>query len=389
MSSVGIRADFFALRILTHPTTKHTVYLLYDIHASVDKDPAVLKEFLKKVGKWVDDAIENDPMLASDLEGDPWELGDPISKRIEEQAPLTYVTLPNLLEQQQDLIIIIKGCNLSIIGEGWAEYDKKGHIKYSDNYAVSITGNPIKKAGQDYRNHVSPVVGLGKKLFGETHRNKIDPIPETTAYFYNPDSGTGIESGSSAVSEDVDNIVMNGLAMLFAPPYNQTSVIVAVEFKHGFEVARRLIHQKGYLPGNFIISADLARRRALNVRLNDFLQGLATNNKDLYDWFDESKMTYDLIASPLDLAAVFEKELKCGISGKSPEPVRPVGSREETARFNKAIEDGDIAGVRSLIGAMTITGDTVAKAETLSKKAQEQYEESKRSYNRVIELLRT
>jgi hypothetical protein len=308
---MDVYADFFAYKKLEHPQTHKVIYLLYDIHASIIADADVQKRLLDGMGTIIDNAIA-DAKKIEQPKAVFSHLKETFNK-MDQQADLMRNNLPNLVKQHNDLIYVVKKYQISLIDEDWRDSQEQqamfplggGAGKFWRYIAHSI-GNTKQYKNSVFQEAVSPILGIGKSLTGKFSAHKFEQL-DGSAYFYNADTrGGAIGEGGK---EKVDDFTLNAIETLFTT-YNQKSIIISQGYEHIIAVSQQLCTKKGYNAGPLIISDDLQKQRAQSSTLNAFLKALEMDNyTDLKKINMDDRLTYFLIAQPLDIQTLFEKEL--------------------------------------------------------------------------------
>ena len=318
ITASSLYADFFAFRKLVHPQTKKTVYLLYDAHASNQADKGLTRRIMRKVHKIMQDPAKK--QYRKEIIGNsertvliPWEENEEINKIL---ASFKY-NFPHLIQQQKDLLKVLRRHKISLINEDWPPFDFSKRLmtfgssdlnKHFVNWYMGAPSNDGR-----FVEYVTPMLGLGKEITGSFSVQKFVPL-KTGGYYYNPDKRRflGIQGDGPEACELIEELTIKAIDDLFAE-YNQSAVIISEGYAHAEAIANDLVLNKGYHAEPLIISNDLAIRRKENPKLDAYLkqiESIGRQEKKLIIPCNESDaINYSLIAQPLDLGAIFDTEL--------------------------------------------------------------------------------
>ncbi len=304
-----VKADFFAFRTLQHPVHKDVVYLLYDAHASIEKDPLLNQAIEEKLLRDIWDNVQDPKNNSIEKAYKAFFNGlDQIDAR---ESIMINEQLPNLIRQQTDLVNVVRNDHMSIITEDWP-YPIRNLLSLREaelhKYANKVLGSQDKYEENVFRLYTSPLRNMGKKILGKFTQLKLNVIPGADTYFYNPDSrATG--AGYQVSDRAIDGHILTAIKKL-ARDYHQKSIIVAAGYSHSVAVAHDLVEKEGYVAGPLIISVDLARKRATHARVNTFLLEVEANNVSFVQKYNlKNEDIYALIADPLDIKKVFADQL--------------------------------------------------------------------------------
>ncbi len=308
LANLSLKADFFALKKLRQTRSNNVVYVLYDLHATIEADANLTSKICAEIENIIDKKGTNHLKLYA------YKV-DEINKKID----LLRNNLPNLIKQQNDLINIVKTNRISLIDEDWwsvemAELNLPIGATHSKwwGYIARKIGEEKKYKNFSYRVGPSPMSGIGRMLFGDFKVKKFVPINKNN-YFYNPDDRS--IAIHSTLNDEIDNQVKNAINRFFRK-YKQKTIIVALGYSHSTNVAAHLISKWGYIEESYIINDDLAQQRKTSPIIDKLLKDIENNISctnemvSLGEIENHNEANYKLIAHPLDLDAIFKKELK-------------------------------------------------------------------------------
>lgn len=305
MPSAFLQADFFAYRKLTDPKTENNVYLLYDIHATVDFKPETTKILEKQLNEAGKKFLKEEHSAPSAF-----------AKKEQKTFSLIRENFVNLLKQQQDLASAIKTYNISIINEDWiktkpSNFETIGKESRFARIINKYIGNPVNAHNLYYREFITPMSGLGEILTGHYKQLEFQKITNTNAYYYNADQRT--ESWACKKEEkckEVNDYTIIALEKLFTD-YKQSKVIICEGYAHIVAIAHELVTQKGFQQSDLIISDALKKQRNNIKNIDQLLSAFENNDSKEEDSIElTNEEIYYLINDPINIKAIFEEEFK-------------------------------------------------------------------------------
>lgn len=309
LNIISIHADFFAFRKLKNPTTKNTLYFLYDIHASLEKDSKFAESLKPLINEIISDSMKPGSVLDmyKQIEAGISRLDNEIIKPIRNN-------LPNLIKQHNDLIDIVHRYNVSLIDEDWPNIGDTNNIMMAFTigkrqsffeYLAKNIHTQEKCSNFVYREGVSPLSGMGKSLTGRFTKKEFVNIKEGV-YFYNPD--TRLDSLYEEYNREIDSIILHAITSLFTL-YNQQSIIIAAGYDHIVAIEYELGKQ-GFKADDLVIDAELVKQK--NPIIEQFIKNIQNNN---YQAFlkktsdNQEEIICALVRHPLDIKKIFETQI--------------------------------------------------------------------------------
>lgn len=314
-----VRADFFAFRKLTHATTGNIVYLLYDLHITAmkndDATDKALGLLLQKYHEGQEKCrnIDGSKDLVENKYKSKQSIKDTYQPDIIKLHQDYLSTFPNLAEQHEKLSNIVKEFEISIITEDWPTIESASR-EVIDTYKPSVqeralTGNLGVFQGVAFCSGITPLIGLGRSICNKFTIKELVKIPgKENAYFYNADHrGMSSYIPSKDESDMVTQNSLDTLKIMLSDP-NQKKVIIAQGATHCMDICADLIKQ-GYSAESLVISNHLETGVKNNKDVANFLQAVKENNtKKADEYGDNADVKIAVIADPLNIAKVFEKE---------------------------------------------------------------------------------
>jgi hypothetical protein len=300
-------ADFFAFRKLVHPQTKNIVYLLYDTHASIIGDSSREDALLTHMDLLVDEMVNGAQIKENFF--DAYKRRQESLEKITNQLALLRNNKPNLIKQHTDLAAVVKKHQMSLINEDWSDLEQELILfplggDFRSYYVNPILGYQEKHNDHTYRVNVSPMLGMGKTVAGTFTKCKFVSVGD--AFYYNPDRRNCLfaKCRYEGGTQEVDANTLQAIDFLFTK-YHQTKVVVAEGYNHCMAIAHELVTHQGHIAENLLVSPELATQCTGDLAL--FLTALENNDSVETERIEENypELTYTLIASPLDIQALF------------------------------------------------------------------------------------
>ena len=309
---VQLQADFIAFRKLTHQKDNKTIYMLYDVHVSIEKDRMSydvyrdhrdsLQEEMSSLFRQMIGKDEREEKLSENKET--------LTKQYAELFRKKY--LPTLYQQQKDLLALVKNCGLSLINEDWR--DQINGEEYDANAKSELQFLlGMRDPSSSIRLSVSPMQSIGEKLVGKYTENKLQTLPGDT-YYYNAEVRSGRSADASDGAEKVDKEIIKGINTILNDKEEDT-VIVSAGASHCVRIIE-YFEKQGYQSENLITNPGLTGWWR-SSRVKKIAEDLKKNvEPDLSTLTSSNK--YQLASYPIDLAKVFGKEFpKCKLSTDS------------------------------------------------------------------------
>lgn len=313
---VHLQADFIAFKKFTNSETGKTIYMLYDIHVSFEKNPipietrrkhiaSLQREMSRLFGQMLEHS--KDKVRRAMIEQEK----DTLTKQYAELFRKKH--LPNLYKQQNDLLALVKQCGLSLVNEDWRDITADEDYDANAKKEIQFLLGQRSFAKKQNRRNVTPMQGIGEKLTGMYTENKLNLVPgPEDVYYYNAEvrSGPSIDPGKEA--HKVDDQIMKGIEKILEDE-GKDSVVVSAGASHGGRISEILTTKKGYKGGELITDSGLTGWFAPR-RLKEIIEDLKNNKEPELTGLNDN-IQYRFASHPIDLKKVFAKELpECQLS---------------------------------------------------------------------------
>lgn len=323
---LSVKAEFIAFKKFTHRETGKTIYMLYDIHVSLEVSPISremlmshkdqIQEQRRLLSAKIIENHRNKKLTQSQKE----ELNEPLEHK-KQTFTKEYAELfrkkhfPSLYKQQRELLALVKKCGLSLVNEDWrdqtldTDYDanvKKelqfllGHKQYRDSVKLAVT----------------PMQGIGEKLVGTYTENKLVLVPsQEKVYYYNVEMREVNSIDPLDGAEKVDGQIIKSIKKILEDK-DKKEVIVSVGASHGGRISEILTQKEGYIGHDLKTNSGLVGWFS-SRRLKDIVKSLKDNiEPDLTNI--EDSIQRRLASHPIDLFKIFGEELPtCNLSTDS------------------------------------------------------------------------
>ncbi len=323
---LSLKAEFVAFKKFINTETGKTVYMLYDIHVSLEVSPISREVFMSHKGQIQEQMrvlslqiiknYRNKKLTESQKE----ELNEPLEQE-KQMLAKKYAELfrrkhlPSLYKQQRELLALVKRCGLSLVNEDWR--DQTLDVDYDANAGKDLQfllGNKIYR--ESMRSSVTPMQGIGEKLVGNYTENKLVLVPGSEdAYYYNVETRLGSSVDPSDGAGAVDKQIMKGVKKILEDK-DKKAVIVSVGASHGGRISEILTKEKGYIGHDLKINSGLIGWFS-PAKLKGIVKSLKENKEpDLTNI--ETSIQRRFASYPIDLFRIFSEELPtCKLSTDS------------------------------------------------------------------------